>query len=855
MQIMNDNWELETVEGLSSEEAERRLKEEGLNEVAPRKRRTVFRIAFDVFKQPMFLLLVFAGGVYLILGETREALVLLSFVLLIMGITFFQERRAERALDALRNLSSPRALVIRDGRQTRVAGVEVVRDDILVLNEGDRVPADASVIACSNLVVDESLLTGESVPVHKIACEEPGDGSVLGGDVQSHIYAGTLVVKGHALAQVRAVGNQTEMGKIGKFLEEIEPEETVLRRETKRAVVQISLIGMVLFVLVVVVYGITRHHWIEGLLVGITMAMAMVPEELPVVLTVFLTLGAWRLSKSQVLTRDVPAVETLGSATVLCVDKTGTLTLNRMTVKKIMADGETYSFNGSPTRFLPERFHELVEFSVLASQRDPVDPVEKAINQLGNMALDNTEHLHRDWILEREYPLSPELMALSHVWKSPDGHDYIIAAKGAPEAIADLCHLDEHQLDKLSKQVEDMATEGMRVLGVARASFHLGDLPMDQHTFAFEFLGLVGLEDPVRPSVKKSIEECHQAGVRVVMITGDYPGTAQNVAKQISLPSPHQCITGLEIDQMSEEELQERIREVNIFARVVPEQKLRIVKALKANGEIVAMTGDGVNDAPALKAADIGIAMGLRGTDVARESASLVLLDDDFSSIEKAVRMGRRIYDNLRKAVSYVIAVHVPIAGLSLIPVLFKLPLIFSPILIAFLEIVIDPACSLAFEAELEEKNVMRRPPRRPEESIFSKRNLLISLLQGLIVLIVVGGVYAISLIRGMEENEVRTLTFTTLIVANLALILTNRSWEGTIRETLASPNPTLWLIFTGTLVAIGLALFLSSIRNLFRFAPLSFLDISICISAGCFSVFWFEIFKLAARKRKLAGI
>ncbi len=848
---MDEDWEIGAVAGLSSEEAARRLKEEGPNDISSRKKRNVFKIAYDIFREPMFLLLVFAGGVYLLLGETREALALLSFVLLIMVITFIQERRTEKALGALRNLSSPRALVIRDGQKRRIAGIEVVRGDILVLGEGDRVPADASVIACSNLMVDESLLTGESVPVHKIPCEERLKMGAPGGDSQPSIFAGTLVVKGHGLAEVCAVGSQTEMGRLGKVLQEIKPGTTPLQRETRRAVLGISLIGMALFILVVVVYGMTRHHWVEGLLVGITMAMAMVPEELPVVLTVFLTLGAWRLSKNQVLTRTVPAIETLGSATVLCVDKTGTLTLNRMSVKEIVADNESYYFDRFQGSSLPERFHELVEFSVLASQRDPVDPVEKAINELGKMTLDNTEHLHRDWILEREYPLSPELMALSFVWRSPDGQDYVIAAKGAPEAIADLCHFDRDQLEELSRQVERLAAEGMRVLGVARASFHMVDLPRDQHTFAFKFLGLVGLEDPVRPSVEESVRECQQAGIRVVMITGDYPGTAQNVARSISLPYPHDFITGLEMDQMSDQELKERIGSVNIFARVVPEQKLRIVKALKESGEIVAMTGDGVNDAPALKAADIGIAMGLRGTDVAREAASLVLLDDDFSSIVKAVRMGRRIYDNLRKAISYVIAVHVPIAGLSLLPVLFKLPLIFSPLLIAFLEIIIDPSCSLAFEAEPEEKNVMRRPPRGSKDSMFSKRNVLMSLLQGLIVLIVVGGVYAISLIRGLAENEVRILTFTTLVVANLALILTNRSRESTIRETLGSPNSTLWWIFFGTLVILGIALVLPPVRDIFRFAPLPLVDLSICISAGCFSVLWFEVFKVVIRGRK----
>ena len=847
---MVDEHELAGIEGLSDEEAARRLKEEGPNSIPSGKKRTVFRIAFDIAKEPMFLLLVGAGSVYLVLGDLQEALILMSFVLLVMGITFYQEERTERALEALRDLSSPRALVIRGGRQVRIAGVEVVGDDILILAEGDRVPADAVLLACSNLTVDESLLTGESVPVRKLPCEGLMEMRKPGGDDLPAIFAGTLVVKGHGVAQVKATGAATEMGKIGTALEEIKPESTLLQRETRRVVLNIALLALVMCTVVFVVYGTTRNDWLEGLLVGITLAMAMLPEEFPVVLVVFLTLGAWRISKNQVLTRDMPAVETLGSATVLCVDKTGTLTLNRMTVAKIIADGATYDLNGVNSQHLPEEFHKLVEFSVLASQRDPFDPVEMAIAQLGDRTLENTEHLHDDWLLEREYPLSPELLALSHVWGSPDGQEYIIAAKGAPEAIADLCHLDDARKEELWWNIEELANEGLRILGIARASFSLGSLPVDQHDFVFEFLGLVGLEDPVRPAVKDSVRECYRAGIRVIMITGDYPGTARHIAREIGLEPSDEFITGPELDGMEDAELQQRIRKVNIFARVVPQQKLRIVKALKANGEVVAMTGDGVNDAPALKAANIGVAMGDRGTDVARESASLVLLDDDFSSIEAAVKMGRRIYDNLKKAMSYIIAIHVPIAGMSIIPVLFKLPLVFSPILIAFLEIIIDPACSLVFEAEPEEGDIMERPPRRPDQRIFNKRNVVISLLQGLSVLLIVAAVFSVAHMSNMDEMEIRALTFTTLVVANLGLILTNRSWEHTIWHVRRQPNSALWWIVGGTLALLTVVLYVPFMRDLFGFAFLGALDIAICLGAGVLSVMWFEVLKYITHRK-----
>jgi Ca2+-transporting ATPase len=490
-----------------------------------------------------------------------------------------------------------------------------------------------------------------------------------GGEDLPFVYSGTLIVQGQGVAQVRATASNTEMGKIGTALQTVKVEGTVLQREIGRLVRHVAILGVSLGVLVVVVYGMTRESWLNGFLAGITTAMALLPEELPVVLTIYLALGAWRLSKKQVLTRRVPAIETLGSATVLCVDKTGTLTMNRMSIRKLVVDGSTCDVSGESLKSLPEESHEIVEFGILASQRDPFDPMEKAFHELGNQHLAKTEHLHADWTLERGYPLSPKLLAMSHVWKSPTGQDYVLAAKGAPEAIADLCHLNTERTHRVGEQVAIMAQEGLRVLGVARGVYRRQPLPSEQHDFTFEFLGLVGLADPVRPTVPAAVQECYTAGMRVVMITGDHRKTAQSIARQVGLKPLDEIITGPELDQMDDAKLQERVKRVNVFARMVPEQKLRLVNALKANGEVVAMTGDGVNDAPALKAAHIGIAMGGRGTDVAREASSLVLLDDDFSSIVQAVRMGRRIFDHLQKAMTFIVAVHVPIAGMSVLPV------------------------------------------------------------------------------------------------------------------------------------------------------------------------------------------
>ena len=830
---------------LSEAEAAERLASEGYNELPSSGQRSFFLLVLGVVREPMFLLLVACGVVYLVLGDVQEALMLLGFVFFVMGLTLYQERKTEHALDALRDLSSPRALVVRDGTERRIAGREVVRGDILMVSEGDRVPADALLLSCLNMLVDESLLTGESVPVRKSDDASEGKEFHPGGDDLPYIYSGTMVVQGQGIARVIATGISTEIGKIGKVLQTVEPEETLLQKETNRWVYHLAVVGLSLCILVIVFYSLTRGDWLHGLLAGVTLAMATLPEELPVVLTIFLALGAWRISKKQVLTRRMPAIETLGSSTVLCVDKTGTLTMNCMSVSTLYASGEILDVGLVSRNALPEEFHQLIEFSILASQLDPFDPMEKAIKETGDNFLTETEHLHKDWSLVHEYPLSKELLSLSRVWKATEREEYIIAAKGAPEAIIDLCHFDDQEIARLSIHISEMADQGLRVLGVARAFFQQPVLPCEQHDFVFEFLGLIGLADPVRPTVSSAIAECYSAGVRVVMITGDYPGTARNIARQIGLKKADAWITGQELDGMTEQELQQRINTVNIFARVVPEQKLRLVTALKANGEIVAMTGDGVNDAPALKAANIGIAMGGRGTDVARESASLVLLDDDFSSIVQAIRLGRRIFDNIRKAIAYIFAIHVPIAGISLFPVLFQWPLLLLPAHIAFLQLIIDPACSIVFEAEGEESDVMKRPPRNSREPLFSRRMVALSLTQGIIVLIVVLGIFWFALSRGDNEQEIRALTFTTLMISNLGLILTNRSWSRTFVATLRFPNKALFPVVIGAIIFLGIVLYVPVLIDLFRFSALHPLDLLLCLSAGIGSVLWFEGLKL----------
>jgi len=833
--------------GLSTSEAEERLRREGYNEIPSREQKTVLSIIGEVIREPMFLLLVGAGLIYFILGDVEEGGILLSFVLVIIGITVYQEQKTEHALEALRNLSSPRAMVIRDGSPVRIAGREVARGDIMIVSEGDRVAADALLQSDNNLLVDESLLTGESLPVRKSPAEGTPPGRRPGGDDQPWLYAGTLVVQGQGIAGVVATGMGTEMGKIGRALQSVRKEDTRLHQETSRIVEGIALIGLLLCSTVVVVYGITRGDWLHGLLAGITLAMAILPEEFPVVLTTFLALGAWRLSRQNVLTRQVPAIETLGAATVLCVDKTGTLTENRMTVERLGVAGEYFPCCPRGRDPLPEPFHELLEFAILSCKKDPFDPMEQALLRKGVDDLRGTEHLHGDWELLVEYPLSRELLAMSNVWRSRAGTEYIIAAKGAPEAIADLCHLGEDRQRELSAEVEMIASDGLRVIGVAKAYFTEKDLPDGQHDFPFTFLGLVGFADPVRPDAPRAVAECAAAGIRVVMITGDYPATARSIGKQIGLYSGGDGVmTGPDLEQAEDGAVSRKIRETNIFSRVVPEQKLRIVEAFKASGDVVAMTGDGVNDAPALKAAHIGIAMGGRGSDVAREASSLVLLDDNFASIVAAVRMGRRIYANLKKAMAYIISVHVPIAGISLAPVLLGWPLILLPVHIVFLELIIDPACSVVFEAEREEPDIMRRPPRRPEDRILDRRTITLALAQGFVVLGFVLAIYLWAVARGLGSDETRTLTFVTIVVANLALIAVNRSWSETVLATLESPNRAFWMVIGGTLFFLAIAVGLSAARGVFRFAAFHPWDLLACVLAGIVSVLWFEVYKVA---------
>ena len=830
--------------GLDPAVAAQRLHEEGPNELGVSGRRALRELALDVVTEPMFLLLLGAGAIYLAMGDPHEAMVLLGFVVIIMAITVLQQRRTDNALNALRDLSSPRALALRGGSMVRIAGREVVREDVLMLVEGDRIPADGSLLQAHELATNESMLTGESEPVAKHHADQ--------------VFAGTLVVSGQGLMQVTAVGRHTELGRIGQSLDTIALQASPLREEMARLTRKLVLIGLTLCALLVVLFGTLRGEWLQAVLAGITLAMGLLPQELPVIMIIFLALAARRLAVQQVLTRRLNAIETLGQTTVLCVDKTGTLTQNRMAVAALCIPGEELDVRNLPAAnggtSLPEAFHELLEYAVLASEIEPHDPMEQAFHRMAADHLAGTDRLHPEWLLAREYELSPQLLAMSHLWQDGVSTEDTVASKGAPEAVANLCHLSDAERALVTAQAGRLADRGLRVLGVAKARHRTGDeWPAVQHDFGFEWLGLVALADPLRPEVPQAVAKCREAGIRVVMITGDHPRTARAIAAQAGI-AHDSLVTSDDMTLIPKQVLADKVREVSVFARIKPHQKLELVEALKSQGEVVAMTGVGLNDAPALKAAHIGIAMGQRGTDVAREAAALVLLNDDFAAIVQAIHRGRQTFANLRQAMIYTLAVHVPIIGLTLLPVLFGLPVVLAPLHIAFLELIIDPACSIVFEAEASADDLMQQPPRVADEPLLTPRHIVLSLLQGSVVTAAVVGLYAWLIGHGAHADNAGTVAFVLLVAANAALILPSRSSQTRWRGVWTSLTPVSLWVLSGTAVALVAITTVPWLTKAFSFQALSMVQWFAILGAGLALVLVFEAIKWSVLRNQSIG-
>ncbi len=799
--------------GLSQEEVNDLLKEHGYNELSSENEHTLLKVILGVFKEPMFLLLIASSTLYMILGDYKEGSVLLSSTILIIAITIYQHQKTEKALETLKKMSSPRVLVRRDGKEQRIPGREVVPGDVIILSEGDRIAADIELPKPEQLVIDESLLTGESVPVHK------NDGVV---------YAGTLIVRGNSEGIVKATGDKTEFGKIGESLREIKSDQTRLQKEMTNLIKRLFIIGAGISVLVILLFYITRGNILQSILNGLAASMAILPEEFPVVLTVFLALGAWRISKKNVLTRSPSAIETLGSATVLCTDKTGTLTQNKMEIVELFDGKELISKNDSRFESSPVLFH-----GALASDPRSADPMDVSFTELVKQA--GAKYV-------KTFPLTPEHLMFTRVYSEADG--FLVHMKGAPEHVLSKCsHLSTDDLSAINNAIDNATEKGARILAVAHTTCEV--LPENINDIDFCFSGLVSFIDPIRPEVPNAIEECRTAGIKVVMITGDHPKTARNIAKMIGMSDPL-VMTGEEISEISIDTLSESIKNINVFARVRPEQKLHIVRALQSKNEIVVMTGDGVNDAPALKAADIGIAMGMKGTDVAREAASLVLVDDNFSSIVSAIRSGRKIFDNLQKAMSYIVAVHIPIIGLVLVPGFFpEMPLLLFPMHIIFMELIIDPICSIAFEAEQEEKGIMQRPPRDPNHSFFSNKRILHSVASGLFLLALVLTVFYLAKTEGHTEDEIRAISFATLITGNVFLILTYLSQTRSVFHIFTERNPALLLILAISMIVLFITISVESVQHLFQFSNPGYGHFGISLGVCILMLLIFEIIKL----------
>ncbi len=751
--------------GLTSVEAAVRARTLGPNEVSSRIRSTL-GIAMGVIREPMFLLLAAAAGLYFAIGDHAEGAIMVAAAGLSIGLVVVQQVRSERALDALKALSEPSARVVRDDEVVRIPARDLVSGDLVILIEGDRVPADAVLIEGGPLRVDESALTGESAPVAKTVAlddvaRQAAVAMIPGADDTAAMFAGSLVVGGQGGAEVSRIGGATHLGRIGASLASIETTPSPLQLQTERLVTRLGVAALGFCAVVAIAYGLLRGQWFDGGLAGLTLAIALVPEEFPMVLVIFLALGAWRLSRENVLTRRSAAVEALGSVSALCVDKTGTLTENRMRIAETWAVGEPFSI-GMAQRARPDP--SLMRIASLACRSPAIDPMDRAIFQLSG-----ADAASADLELRSTFPLQNGRMAFAQDWTISRG-DPIVAAKGAPEAIFDMCRLPSAARDQAQRVVEAMGRRGLRILAVAEARGARSSAPENLDDLKFTLSGVIGFHDPVRADVPAAIAVCQRAGVRVIMMTGDAALTAATIARDAGITIGKGVLSGPEIADLTRHQLALRASDTSVFARLTPDQKLALVNALKENGEVVAMTGDGVNDAPALRAAHIGIAMGERGTDVAREAADIVLLDDRFTSIVNGVRLGRRISQNLRRAMTYITAIHVPIAGLSLLPILIGMPPAFFPMHVVLMELIIDPVCSIAFEAEPEAEDIMEQAPRSATRSLFGLRDIGRGLVQGLVLFLVTLSGFALALRSGLPDEQARGLLFSMLIAGNLSM-------------------------------------------------------------------------------------
>ena len=829
--------------GLSQDEVLGALQQYGPNEMPQAPRRGIGRILISVLREPMFLLLALAAIVYLAVGGIGEGLLMAGFAGLSILLVVVQERRSENALEALRALATPMARVLRDGREQRIASREVVPGDLLMVSDGERIAADAWLRTAENLAVDESLLTGESVPVGKRVASEDDDSRDA-----MQLFAGTLVTTGRGVAQVVSTGSRTEAGQIGVSLASIDTEPTLLQQSLGSLVRVFAGFALIGSVFVFLIYGFARGAWLQGVLSGIALGMSMLPEEFPMILVVFVALGARRLARLHVLVRRTAVIEVLGACSTLCLDKTGTLTENRMRVTALFAGGAAFDVGADgDTPGVP--FAQLLHGAAHASARTSNDPIDAAVHEsAGRIGLG----MESDAVLAGEYAITHERPAVVRIWRHADGALHAFA-KGAPEAIARMCRLANSETAMLLAQVERYAQRGLRVLAVADGAC-TGALPDAPDALALQLRGLVAFADPLRETATHAIAAARAAGISVAMITGDYPATALAIAREAGIDCSIAPISGAQIDSADHAALRALVRDARVFARIRPAQKLRLVEAFKANGEVVAMTGDGVNDAPALKAAHVGLAMGGRGTDVAREAAAIVLLEDDLGHLVAGVRMGRRIFDNLRKASIYIAAIHIPIAGLAVLPLVLVLPPLLLPLHVVLIEMIIDPICAIAFENEPAETDIMQQRPRMPDTALIGAPQLIVASIQGALLLAAAFGTYLLALSAQIEVPVARSLAFIVLTAGNLALVRVV-SARGPTWATLFARNRTAyWLVALVATAVTAACIAMPVLQRLFQFGQPSAGLVLVAIVTGMAAALVFDVAKSLPTVQRALG-
>ncbi len=822
------------IKGLSTDEVIASRLKNGSNSLEHREKNNFWVAVLTIGTEPMFLLLAIATSIYFITGEHSNGIFMSVAIVLIASISLYQESKSKNAIKALEKLTQPKSKVIREGILQEITSEDIVLGDYIQIEEGTFVPADGLILQSNDFSVNESILTGESFSVPKNETSE-----------NKTVYQGTIVASGLAICIVTAIGNTTQLGKIGKSLGSIEEEKTPLQKQIENFAKQMSIVGLIVFG---IVWGINFYHSriiLDSLLKALTIAMSIIPEEIPVAFTTFMALGAWRLMKMGIIVKHTKTVETLGSATVVCTDKTGTITENKMS----LAQWYTLSSNqvsGINSKMTPEE-NELLTLAMWASEPIPFDAMEIALHEAyTNLDLEDER---ADFKLTYEYPLSGKPPMMTHIFENNKGIR-IIAAKGAPEAILTCSNLSDLEIQQIQQALKTMTQEGFRVLAVAEAKFYGEEFPEKQQEFSFQFKGLVAFYDPPKSNIKTVFETFYKAGIDIKIITGDNTETSTTIAKQVGFKNHQNTLSGDELMAMDETELKSKVLDTHLFTRMFPEAKLKIIKALKDNNQIVAMTGDGVNDGPALKSAHIGIAMGKRGTEIAKQAANLILIDDDFTKMTEAIAMGRKIYINLKKAIQYIISIHIPLILIVFIPLAlgWMYPNIFSPIHIIFLEIIMGPTCSIIYENEPMERNLMELSPRPLSTTFFKSKEIILSILQGLAITLGLLFVYQNSIKNGYSEDTTRTLVFVTLISSNIFLTLVNRSFYYSIFTTLQYKNNLVLFIIGTTIVATCLLIFVPTLAHFFEFELIPIQQFCYSVIVGGVAVFWIEIYKLVKR-------